>query len=470
MRASVAPIAAMALLAAACTAVTVFPSDTMDQQTFERELARNFQYPPPAGEPAELKDAAAGQAADAAYFDAFPRYDRAYSPVARASAQQLADALKVNAANLSHEQFVMRIAEIAALADNGHTSIDQNALMKNTPRLPLRTYLFSDGLFVLRASQLNADLLGARIDSIDGTPVPYVFGAIRKYAGGTESRRKRQLLPVLESPGLLQAAGVARDGTALTYSGLLADGRPFTRRIEAEKRGPAAPVMNTARLLYPAPADAALRSFLPDSAGPPLSLTHQSELFWTAPIGAGLYIDVTYNNDTDDTPLETFLASALDRVRQQRPPFVILDMRMNGGGDYTKSYAFARALPVETKRVYVLTSPITFSAAITTVAALKEVGGSKVTIVGEPVGDRLDFWAEGGAFTLPNSMVRVYYTAGRHKYDGPCNDPGSCFWLNRRYPVSVKTVAPDIPVPSTFAAYRSGRDAALDAVLAHESR
>lgn len=443
----------------------------MDQRTFDRELERIFQYAPPAP-PAGVKDRAAGQAADAAYFNAFPKYDRAFSVPARRIAQQMADQLRLGAATLSHEQFVMKVAEIAALADNGHTSIDQNALMKNTPRLPVRTYLFSDGLFVLRANGPNADLLGARIDLIDGKPVAELARALRRYAGGIASRRDRQLLPVLESPGLLHAAGLATGPSALTYSGVTAAGQPFSRRLEAEDRGPAAPVSNTARLLYPAPADAQLRSFLPAGANLPLTMTNSSRLFWMSSVGTrGLYVNIGFNNDSDDLPLEKFLGDALDRVRLDNPEFVILDMRMNGGGDYTKSYAFARALPeTAVQRIYVLTSPFTFSAAITTVAALKDAGGRKVVIVGEAVGDRLDFWAEGGAFALPNTRVTVYYAAGRHRYDGPCNQPASCFWLNRRYPVRVKTLAPDIPVPATFAAYRSRKDAALEAVLAREIR
>ena len=145
---------------------------------------------------------------------------------------------------------------------------------------------------------------------------------------------------------------------------------------------------------------------------------------------------------------------------------------MNGGGDYTTTYAFARALPQTTNGapIYVFTSPWTFSAAITTVAALKDAGGEQVVIVGEEVGDRLDFWAEGGSFDLPNAFLQVHYATGRHVYDGPCTDPASCFWLNERYPVRVRSLEPDIHAPLTFAAYRALRDPALDAVLAREAR
>ncbi len=116
------------------------------------------------------------------------------------------------------------------------------------------------------------------------------------------------------------------------------------------------------------------------------------------------------------------------------------------------------------------TSPWTFSAAITTVAALEDAGGDQVTIVGELVGDRLDFWAEGGSFNLPNAFVQVHYASARHRYNGPCRDRDTCFWLNDRYPVRVRTLEPDIAAPLTFAAYREYRDPAMEAVLRRQAR
>ena len=111
-------------------------------------------------------------------------------PSARAEALRLAAVLQAEAGELSHEQFVLRVAEIAALADNGHTAIGRNAFMKNTPRIPLRTYLFADGLCVLYANEANADLLGARIDTIDGRSIEDIYGVIRRYRAATAATRR----------------------------------------------------------------------------------------------------------------------------------------------------------------------------------------------------------------------------------------------------------------------------------------
>lgn len=445
--------------------------NTLDPAAYDRELERRFQYGPPQPEPAEVPDARNGQAADAAYFAAFPNFDRSYPSSARAEAQRLTKALVADARNLTHEQFVLRVAEIAALADNAHTAIGENAFRKNTPRLPLRTYLFADGLYVLWANAGVADLLGARIDMIDGKRIGDIYAVIRRYHGGTEARRRVRLIPMLESPALLQAAGIAKERDALTVTGVLANGTPFVRRIEAEQRDRSAWVSSTARTLFPAAPGAGMVSLLKPGTGVPVYLQNPTKLFATAPLPAGgLYIGLGYNMDGDEERIGPFLDTTLARVRTDRPAFVVLDMRMNGGGDYTTTYAFARALPAASGRanIYILTSPWTFSAAITTVAALKEAGGERVKIVGEEVGDRLDFWAEGGSFKLPNAFLTVNYAAGRHVYNAPCTDRETCFWLNDRYPVRVTTLRPDIEAPLTFAAYRAGRDPAMDAVLARQ--
>lgn len=460
------------LVVAACASTDEPDPSTMDEVTFERELAARFQYGPPLPAPSEVADERAGQIADAAYFAAFPAYDRAYSHAARARAQQLAERLRADAGGLTHEQFVLRVAEIAALADNGHTAVNENAFRKNTPRLPLRTYLFADGLHVVWASRDNANLLGARIDTIEGRRIDDIFREIRRYSGGTEAHRRLQLVPMLESPALLQAAGPSDSREELTLAGVLANGTAFEQVVAAEERDRSAWVSSSQRLIYPSGLEHFMVSFLGENSSPPVYLRNNSELFSAEPLPQnGFYIGIGHNGDADEQPIGPWLDAQLTRIRSEHPAFVVVDMRMNGGGDYTTTYPFARALPeaVGSGRIYVLTSAWTFSAAITTVAAIKDAGGDRVTIVGEPVGDRLNFWAEGGAFALPNAFMLVHYATGRHDYSAQCRDREQCFWLNERYPVRVRSLEPDIHAPFTFAAYRENRDPAVEAVLARES-
>ena len=76
---------------------------------------------------------------------------------------------------------------------------------------------------------------------------------------------------------------------------------------------------------------------------------------------------------------------------------VVLGLRFDQGGDFTTTASLASAITVlapSIEHVYVLISGWTFSAGETTVALAKEHGGDKVTLVGEPLGDRMRFWAK----------------------------------------------------------------------------
>jgi hypothetical protein len=145
----------------------------------------------------------------------------------------------------------------------------------------------------------------------------------------------------------------------------------------------------------------------------------------------------------------------------------VLDMRMNGGGDLNTTRAFMRSLPERVPgRIFALTSPWTFSAAISSVGYLKQAAPDRVTIVGENVGDRLNFFSEGDIVTLPNSQAMILNATERHDYATGCRGYDDCHGPVRRNPISVPTLAPDIAASWTIDAYRAGRDPGMEAVAA----
>jgi hypothetical protein len=107
----------------------------------------------------------------------------------------------------------------------------------------------------------------------------------------------------------------------------------------------------------------------------------------------------------------------------------------------------------------VITGRATFSAGITPVAMLRE--RTKVMIVGEPVGDVLETWSEGGNYLLPHTKLTMHYTNGFHSYTPREYPDRKPYW----YPdLSVTEVGPDIPVEVTLAQYLAGKDPALEAI------
>ncbi|MGB6840089.1 MAG: hypothetical protein WBE16_03785, partial [Candidatus Sulfotelmatobacter sp.] len=117
-----------------------------------------------------------------------------------------------------------------------------------------------------------------------------------------------------------------------------------------------------------------------------------------------------------------------------------------------------------------LTSGMTFSAGITTTALIKHSGGDRVTILGEPVGDRLAFFAEGRRGCLPHYPLCLHYETGKHDYGHSCTNLDTCFWLNWLLPVRVKTLQPDEIITMTFDDWRQGRDPVFERAMVLANR
>jgi len=117
-------------------------------------------------------------------------------------------------------------------------------------------------------------------------------------------------------------------------------------------------------------------------------------------------------------------------------------------------------------RIFVLTSPLTFSAAISSIGYLEQAAPERVTIVGEPVGDRQMFFSEGDGVTLPANRGLVVGATERHDYATGCKGHKDCHHNVVKHPISVTSIKPDLPVPWTIDAYMAGRDPAMEAVAA----
>lgn len=433
-----------------------------------------FYYPPPPVPTLVASTDGEKRAEDAAYFSQFPLYDRSYSDEANAQATDLIAALERDAKSLSQPAFYLRIAEITALADNSHTGLAAAEMRKYVNALPLRFYWFIDGLHVVRARDGHEQLLGARIDQIDGQPIDQLYKRLSKYIGGVDAFRRSRTILLMESPELMEAAGLTQDGNSLTLTGSLADGSPLSMCIDAVAASGEIP-MPTRHLLFAASEAAeklgwhSLKSR--DSQGP-VSFKGAPHIFKSSALPArGFYIGLFSNTDVNGEEIAPFIASMRTEIADKKPDYVVVDLRLNGGGDYTNTYDFATDLPtlVHPKaRIYVLTSGWTLSAAVTTTGAIKQAGGKRVTIVGEPIAERMPFYAEGNRMCLPHAGACIGYATAMHDYSRFCSDVTRCFWLNYVYPVHVASFDPEIYTFISFEDYRAGRDGALDAVLARE--
>ncbi len=412
----------------------------------------------------------AGRRADLATFrERFLAADRSYSAPARAEAEARLARLEADADTVSQVYFELELGRIVALADNGHSNLFAGPRSRHFDRVPLRVVPFGEDVYVLRARAADADLLGGRLLAVDGHGIAELRAVGRSLHGGTAARRDRWLPYFLESPQQMHALGVAARNDAATYRFQLPDGDQVERRVVAEPPGVVHPRANADRWLFPQPLAGEGTSWQPALAveRAPWSLRDPDApfRFRDAPEIHAVIVDLRQNNDAEGQRIGDFLAEVTSFLRSRHPDNVVLDMRLNGGGDLNTTRAFVEALPsLVPGRVFALTSPWTFSAAISSLGYLEQAAPSRVTIVGEEVGDRLRFFAEGNVIELPSSGLLLLDATERHDYLTGCRGFDDCHRSVVRHPIAVASLAPDIAAPWTLASYLAGRDPAMAAV------
>ena len=106
-------------------------------------------------------------------------------------------------------------------------------------------------------------------------------------------------------------------------------------------------------------------------------------------------------------------------------------------------------------------------AGIVTLARLKFFAGARGLQIGGQIGDRGQFWGEGGRTELPNSKIRFRYATAYHDWEKGCGlaDIGRCFLFNYAYAVAPGSLAPQVETGLTFRDYLTGRDPAMEEVL-----
>jgi hypothetical protein len=423
-------------------------------------------YPPP-------RSAAEAQLQDLDYLRNYLEYNRTYTPVALAEATRLLQESVAQAGHMTPAQFDLAVARLAALADNGHSKVYPDVFRNRHNKLPCLLYHFSDGYYIVRARPACQPLLGARLVSIDGHPTAEIAERMFQYVLGPRSHYDQYYSPFyLESPELLNSAGLATAPDRVTLHVALPDGSEQDATLAADPPDPKWTwwvysnfYLSTGAIPAAAPD---WKSVLPADVQPPLFLADFSDPFRTASWPGIYYAGFRSNENEQGHPIGPFVKSVATAIASQRPRIVILDLRFDQGGDFTTTadlMSKVTQLAPTIERVYILTSGWTFSAGETSVALAKEHGGAKVTIVGEPLGDRLRLWAEGRNMTLPNSKLVLHYATGLHDYTRPCRGEPGCFWPTYFFPMHVTSVAPDIPIPYTFADYRALHDPVLTYVL-----
>jgi hypothetical protein len=435
---------------------------------------RTFYPTPPEPNFPQAEDLRTAQLQDLEYFEHHLALDRSYSSYGLVAARELLTTYREEAGTLSAAEFDLAISRMAGLADNGHSQLDVEQLARRHNGIPCRLYRFAEGYYIVRARPACIDLLGGRILAVNGRGIEGVVDELYPIVGGPRNRFDQIASTVLlESPALLHAAGVGSDPGRILIRVLRHDGSQVEVEFAADPADSEMVRRSGDEILSPELIDGEemdWASILSAETEIPFFLQEWEIPFrmtFLEDVGA-LLIQLRTNQDVEDASIRDFVSHLRREAKEVEPRAIVLDLRFDQGGDFTTTASLMKDLTdlaVSVEQVFVLTGAWTFSAGITNVALARDHGGEKVTLVGEPVGDRLRFWGEGGRVQLPNSGLSLGFATGLHDYSGSCFGEPGCFWTFFLHPVSVESLDPDIRVNYTIADYLALRDPALDRAI-----
>ncbi|MEO7277685.1 MAG: hypothetical protein ABIW33_06660 [Sphingomicrobium sp.] len=392
-------------------------------------------------------------------------FDRSFSPAEKVAARRRIEQLRSDLPRLSDDAVRVRISRIATLANNAHTRLYYLRNRTEVQRMPIRGWWFGDEFRVVRAARDYSQYLGCRIDRVGTLATAAAKARVDGLFAGSPTWRTYMSGYSLTSPEVLRGAGIVSTAGPVSYafSDCVAD--TANAAIVPLPLAKSSKALESWWDLAPTYAGAPdnWKQLLGETKAPvPSYLSHPDRNYWFDDKGPDGIFYIQYNRAADaaDEDLATFAARAGKALSAAQARAVVVDLRFNTGGNGSLTPKLIDAVKQAPASVplYVVTGRSTFSAGIVAAAMLREA--RTVKIVGEPVGDGLDFWAEGGNVILPYSGLYVHFANGAHSLSPkPCPTKDYCDDLN------VASLDPDILAPQTWASYKAGRDDAIAAVV-----
>jgi hypothetical protein len=358
--------------------------------------------------------------------------------------------------SLPRHRIIVEMMRIVAMVGDGHTNIYPTRDQKiGFHSLPVKLYLFSDGMFIRAAERKYADIVGARVVKIGSVGVDEAVARAGEIVGHDNEMGVRFFAPVLLAmPEVLEALGLSYsvERASLTVE---KDGKQRVVELPA-----AGPVEMTA-------ADTDLSWVLKEgwvdmreNAPETLWLRDPKNMFWFEYLRESkvVYAQINQIGNKGDESLASFSKRLFDFVDANPVDKLVVDLRLDRGGNGSLltplEIAMVKSKIDQRGKLFILTGRSTWSAAQFLLDWAERY--TNAIFVGEPSASRGNAYGDSRRITLPNSGVTarasVYYWQDWHPTDAR---PWS---------------APEITAELSSAEYASGRDPALRAALEFRAR
>jgi hypothetical protein len=336
---------------------------------------------------------------------------------------------------LSDEKVYVAMSNILGTLHQSHTmmwgfSFEPRASQRiNFSFLPVQPYAFDEGLFIVAAEPAYRSLVGARITAIGTMPIDRVMSRMREATSfGSEAEFAwTGPLRMMSVPLLVGIGAVER-------------GKPITIAFDQVGKNNTIALRPTATML---------------GQKLPRRTRGVDQPFGLEQVGDGSTVIVRFDQvqDSEKESLSAFAARVGATLADQKVQSVIVDLRLNNGGNSFLYPDLIRALTAFSVRpgrqVYALIGRNVYSAAGNFATDLERF--AKPIFIGEPTGNMGNQFGDEGTVKLPWSGLHATVASVKWQLSHPWDARGS--------------IVPQVPVQSSSAAYFAGRDPAMKIAL-----
>ncbi|MBK9315984.1 MAG: trypsin-like serine protease [Acidobacteria bacterium] len=316
---------------------------------------------------------------------------------------------------LARHQIIVELMRIVAMVGDGHTNIAPTRDPKIGFRaLPVKLYLFKDGLIVRAATREHAALVGVRVMMVGNASADEAVRRAIEITGRDNEMGARYFAPfLLTMPEMLHALGLSGNPDETQFV-IEKDGRRQTVTLKPTGQ----PEM------MPADTDVTWMARegwvdLRDQASVPLPLwlKDPQNKFWFEylPDTKTVYAQINQVGDKEQETLAAFSERLFTFINANPVEKMILDLRLNRGGNGELLRPLVTGL-IKSKldqpgKLFAIMGRSTWSAAQFLLNHMEH--WTNVIFVGEPSGSKGNHYGDSRRITLPNSgitvRVSIYY-------------------------------------------------------------
>ncbi len=351
---------------------------------------------------------------------------------------------------MKEHEILAGFGRIICLFQYGHTNLSWRESPVKYHMTPVNFYWFSDGIYIEGADKKYAQAVGARLVKVEGLPVMEAVNAVRPLVPAeNEQFFKSYSLDLLTIPEALHAQRVTKElKTTVTYM-LEKDGKTFEQTFTA------VPAFRFPRE-YGFVKNGGDWISARNQDVTPNYLKNLDKIYYFEylPEDKTLYVRHSQIQDDKDEAIPAFYKRVFDFIEKNDVERLVLDVRLNGGGNNYKNKPIVTGV-IENKKInkpgkfFVIIGRNTFSACQNLVNELHNY--TNAVFVGEPTAENINFYGDTRRIELPKSKLPVFLSFA--------------WWQDKPQWENDDWLAPQLVAEMSFDDYRSNRDPVLEACL-----